>query len=1703
MLTLKHFDTDLSRWVNAFDISTNNQTIFTEELNNSMLEAIFPDAPKDAFSIGYIHEWTAADNLTRHPDNSELLFSSGNRCFYGPIECKEELDKIFPDEKDKGAYGSLLSGNCLDTFQTKVKLLIVEDDLESDSCGENGGLLPRDAAVALVGDCHGKISPQLLQKFVRLDGELQAQTVSGEPDEIIRHAVQHRLFFPDCDSHPRIAKGTVAAKNLEPLFEPDRENVPDLILPVSSFKGGTGKPHPGLYSVDLWAGAKNISQTTLSSTAEVGLDRDAREILKEAALHLNEIAADPRKVAELFCKSWEEKASARGEISRKMQQENTAADRPTAKSNANSVKIEGNTANSQLIEEYITNSESIEENTANSQLLSENITYKILKADLAGGHGQLLECKYIQKQLERFLQSQRREIATGGAIKWRRSSIIIPSKDLNDDRVCTAVGGEGEIIMSFRSPLLYEDAIALQYNTFTPDCLDPKGRSLIGVSAVSDEPYYKLANRKAAEFTGIKGIDISDGLRNKTDLHAGETQQEFAARSFSEAWERREISQLQSPTQKQLAAVKSKRDQWQNLLLKSLPLDTYSKRAGEDYDGDSKCFAPAAAWPYTALHLIEAQNPQNAHPPTPKLPKLSFEVPGQPKKRLAEIALFMANKWTELANSAVKCVAAVESEVMAVQSAFDAEQKENYLRDVSNYFQQKLQDDRTGTPKKSIPQSVVETVRELAGIHSSSTNPQVTASMAGAGLGALNALDYKLCCKEKQVFPIPPERVEIGLETYRKFLRFQVTPPLLLQNQIAVDSKKSATPADEIAIAQYRNLCHRNPNYLQDKKLPDIYLEGKVIEPNGYSLKESIIQTLNPLLQASRLEARPFYQFRNLFPEPEPGDKYYYTPEQYDTCREVKAAFDSLFNSAVATKLRLQTESGPYLTARTESGIDVEITNVAPTKYPERFKNRQSLEVLLVANETYRDSTANNHKICVLAKTQDSSGSDRWMKIGTLSESSRQLLRVPAKIEKPLYLKLQNVAAVPAFTQTQCSLLFKQAVQLAEKFQSECQEKGETDAMAAATWHLCCAPENNAGGSQKTQNFAFAAWGSQIADRLGELQFKELTVGELNSGSIAVNSCIKNAEIRIGAVQTGESKNSEIYRTEPAKSEVDRTSSNRHLNNPAIGTDAAANDSSKNSPIASKRTLEILTGGEYVAAGTISDSSAQLPIGTTARAELIPALAKTATLQIPGCETPVKVGKVAECDFGGQSSLAGGEYAIAILAINKPKYLLATAGKVIGELDEASIESLARHNCLHDNFSFTASLTTCGIDNGTHTIAKSRSGNILRARKQNLIGGFKDFRFQGTQTTVSVNVQQKTEICAAVVTESGLKILGVFTPNQKESKIALIKAFGKQQSGKSDEMLKKEFDAGKLAGASFKARIEFNSTTFVAALEPGSIQYPVPPARSPESDRQPPEKVESIGKVRQVVAIVNSPPTLFYEFDKPAMSDGKITAALGLGVAVSLRKAETARKFFESCQIEYKEIDPLDAFVAEETRRGYAVFHFSPDSLPPKIMSSLVKQFGEPLAKDLSGGSPYFQKLRESPPLPERAILLLQKFYGMKKAESSIAPESSIVSEELQTIRQQNRNNSPMPAWEKNLIAAAVRAASDNNYSPRTPFMQNTLLATYCPESKTVTVVRSRDNSTIYSRELGKDAAATIDLSREQKQFLESYKLPTQKEIQL
>ncbi|MGH2416566.1 MAG: hypothetical protein ACRDEA_23300, partial [Microcystaceae cyanobacterium] len=244
-LQFKHFDSRLNQWIHTDGNRLNPDSILTEELDNTLLEFYFPNQP---FSFGHIDEKTKAEDLYNHPDDHVLLLSSKSRLLYGPAECLETIEKLCPDRKDRGAYGSIFLGSCNKSVLKEMNVLVVDDET-----GTNGEILPDEVAWRQVGDCHGKISPAL------------AQELSGT----VEHVIQHRLGIPN---ESRFAKGTLAPKDLSqlPYLKPDTQV--DLIVPTSSFKGGDKKNNPiqpGLHRVTVWLGEKERSHKGKIATSPV------------------------------------------------------------------------------------------------------------------------------------------------------------------------------------------------------------------------------------------------------------------------------------------------------------------------------------------------------------------------------------------------------------------------------------------------------------------------------------------------------------------------------------------------------------------------------------------------------------------------------------------------------------------------------------------------------------------------------------------------------------------------------------------------------------------------------------------------------------------------------------------------------------------------------------------------------------------------------------------------------------------------------------------------------------------------------------------------------------------------------------------------------------------------------------------------------------------------------------------------------------------------------------------------------------------------------------------------------------------------------------------------------------------------------------------------------------------------------------------
>ncbi|MDZ8264099.1 hypothetical protein [Nostoc sp. ChiQUE01b] len=506
-LELKHFDPRLNQWIYTDEHETNSQSILTEKLSNTLLESYFPDKE---FSFGHSDEYSKPEELRNHPEGHILLLSSKTRLLYGEQECLETIQKICPDGKDRGAYGSIFLGACKNAIQEKLNILVVDDSTKK--AGENGGILSKDLAYKLVGDCYGQISPQLHDKLTLRE---------SQQDKSYR-VIQHRFGWVDGVGEDtakyRFGKGTLRPYKLDEIKYADPTNEPkiDIILPISSFKGtdkdrpgGPTKPQikPGLYQQNIWLAEKAQSQQGQMSISQLlasfpqGL-KDFVEELEVQAQRLASIQDDPRKVATYYCEKYEKRKESLNQSKSNIDQET---------SNQQTEVI-----NSNVDEDLNTDDELSDESVKDDLFM-----YKLIKADLLG-HQQLLETEKIKQELSRFLQSEWRNIAIGKTLTFDRG-MIIPSKDLKNGEICVPWFDDQEKILNFRSPFLNSNGLCVSKNNYVEDRLGPDGKDLKGVIVVNDEDHKRIQQRIVQ--LEAQGIDVEE-------VDPTETESERQARDY-------------------------------------------------------------------------------------------------------------------------------------------------------------------------------------------------------------------------------------------------------------------------------------------------------------------------------------------------------------------------------------------------------------------------------------------------------------------------------------------------------------------------------------------------------------------------------------------------------------------------------------------------------------------------------------------------------------------------------------------------------------------------------------------------------------------------------------------------------------------------------------------------------------------------------------------------------------------------------------------------------------------------------------------------------------------------------------------------------------------------------------------------------------------------------------------------------------------
>ncbi|MBD2479438.1 hypothetical protein H6G79_31105, partial [Anabaena sp. FACHB-83] len=487
-LEFKHFDTRLNTWIHVDGDSKNPESILTEKLDNTLLEFYFPDKE---FSFGHLDEYSTPEDLKNHPNGHTLLLSSKTRLLYGSPECLEVIDKLCPDRKDRGAYGSIFLGSCKNSLNETLNILVVNDDSDPDKAGENGGILKRESAFKLVGDCYGQISTQLYDKLTKREEQQDYRVI------------QHRFGWREGDGEDtkyRFGKGTLRPHKLDSVEYVNPQNEPkiDLILPLSSFKGtdkdrpgGAIKPQiqPGLYTQKIWLGEKSQSERGKTAISQLlasfpqGI-KDFAEELEAQAQKLAESQSDPRKVAQLFCEKYEKRKAFTEEQKASLEQQITeqVADGSLVK------QLELLTWNE--AEEQFEASDDLDEGSQKDDLLM----YKLIKADLVSGHNQILETEKVRRELAKFVQGEWRDIALGGTLTFDRA-MIISSKELKNGEICVPWLDEGEKVLNFRSPFLNSNGLCVSTNKLVDDRLGPDGEPLKGIIVVNDEDLKRIKAR--------------------------------------------------------------------------------------------------------------------------------------------------------------------------------------------------------------------------------------------------------------------------------------------------------------------------------------------------------------------------------------------------------------------------------------------------------------------------------------------------------------------------------------------------------------------------------------------------------------------------------------------------------------------------------------------------------------------------------------------------------------------------------------------------------------------------------------------------------------------------------------------------------------------------------------------------------------------------------------------------------------------------------------------------------------------------------------------------------------------------------------------------------------------------------------------------------------------------------------------------------
>ncbi|MBE9128707.1 MULTISPECIES: hypothetical protein [unclassified Coleofasciculus] len=608
-----------------------------------------------------------------------------------------------------------------------------------------------------------------------------------------------------------------------------------------------------------------------------------------------------------------------------------------------------------------------------------------------------------------------------------------------------------------------------------------------------------------------------------------------------------------------------------------------------DFDGDRLAYELSSKYPTLAAEIEVGQRPENRHADVIKATKIPYQA-----NSFAEVAISASqNDIGTIANQIQKAVA--------------------IYNEIDNLPPEKV----AGFTKKLTAKARLIANQDISKIPDE--KKQQAESLKSSAIGIVENADN------------PQEVLKLG-----KNLLFETVNLLSNELQTAADGPKSAARPNE-SILEFADtaLKARDVAWISAKKNPNTFL-NEPLKSENFSPIDALAQAVNQQWQENHLEMMPTDQFRNLFPKE-------FSPEILEEAQEIIKTYKALYREAVELEERSKTESNYHLSVTSStSGKSITLTDISKFNHPEVW-TRETLDIRLMRNEG---------KLVGAAQTQEG----KWETVGTVAPESIK----EHGLKERMTLFNAKTELKPGITQSEIDAKFARANDFADQIRNQNPDGSrynggnprnalpqKAKALQSAIWDAAHASRQKGYQNYSRASTAFNIFSEQVAERVKEFQFKELTLAGVHHPTNEWGDKLNNKTVN------------------PERS--------RRVNF------EIALETRKGHPNINKRV--VIVEGKQVA--PISEFDYHPPIGTTGKATITPAPSTSCSATTAKGNT-LKITQLRKHDFGGiEFSSSPATLTIAFetstsLSFNGKKPVAKIGEKTLGVIDKESCEKLQK-----------------------------------------------------------------------------------------------------------------------------------------------------------------------------------------------------------------------------------------------------------------------------------------------------------------------------------------------------------------------------------------------------------------------------------------